>query len=87
MPYYLTVFPDQADIFANIHVHVLDSQGTLRREPQLLLMEELREPRNYFSILRAIAQGSTRLNEISQAVQSTDCQVRRFPVARKRFLG
>jgi AAA+ ATPase superfamily predicted ATPase len=30
-------------------------------------MEELREPRNYFSILRAIAQGHTRLNEIAQA--------------------
>ena len=30
-------------------------------------MEELREPRNYFSILRAIAQGHTRLNEITQA--------------------
>jgi AAA+ ATPase superfamily predicted ATPase len=28
-------------------------------------MEELREPRNYFSILRAIAQGRTRLNEIA----------------------
>ena len=72
MPYYLTVFSDQADIFANIRTHVLDSQGTLRREPQLLLMEELREPRNYFSILRAIAQGSTRLNEISQAARVGD---------------
>ena len=53
MPYYLTAFSDQADIFANIRAHILDSQGTLRREPQLLLMEELREPRNYFSVLRA----------------------------------
>lgn len=69
MPYYLTAFSDQADIFTNIRVHVLDSQGTLRREPQLLLMEELREPRNYFSVLRAIAQGATRLNEISLAAR------------------
>ena len=30
-------------------------------------MEELREPRNYFSLLREIAQGNTRLNEIAQA--------------------
>jgi hypothetical protein len=74
MPYYLTAFSDQADcgrgdIFANICAHILDSQGTLRREPQLLLMEELREPRNYFSVLRAIAQGATRLNEISLAAR------------------
>jgi len=67
MPYYLTAFSDQLDIFANIRAHILDKQGSLRREPQFLLMEELREPRNYFSILRAIAHGSTRLNEISQA--------------------
>jgi uncharacterized protein len=69
MPYYLTAFSDRADIFANIRAHILDSQGTLRREPQLLLMEELREPRNYFSVLRAIAQGATRLNEISLAAR------------------
>jgi len=31
------------------------------------MMEELREPRNYFSLLRAIAQGNTRLNEIAKA--------------------
>jgi uncharacterized protein len=69
MPYYLTAFSDRADIFANIRAHILDSQGTLRREPQLLLMEELREPRNYFSVLRAIALGATRLNEISLAAR------------------
>ena len=69
MPYYLAAFSSEADIFANIRAHILDSQGLLRREPQLLLMEELREPRNYFSILRAIAQGATRLNEISQAAR------------------
>ncbi|HSN78034.1 MAG TPA: ATP-binding protein [Anaerolineae bacterium] len=72
MPYYLGIFSDQVDLQANIRTHILDSQGTLRREPQLLLMEELREPRNYFSILRAIAEGSTRLNEISQAARVGD---------------
>jgi len=68
MPYYLQTFSDDLDIFSNIRKHILDGQtGTLFNEPRLLLMEELREPRNYFSILRAIAQGHTRLNEISQA--------------------
>ena len=67
MPYYLGVFSDADDIFANIRRHILDVQGTLYSEAHLLLMEELREPRNYFSILRAVAQGDTRLNEIAQA--------------------
>jgi uncharacterized protein len=51
MPYYLRVFSDRQDIFSNIRTHILDSQsGELFNEPRLLLMEELREPRNYFSI-------------------------------------
>jgi AAA+ ATPase superfamily predicted ATPase len=67
MPYYLGIFSDSIDIFTNIRRQILDEQGLLYNEPQLLLMEELREPRNYFSILRAIAQGRTRLNEIVQS--------------------
>jgi AAA+ ATPase superfamily predicted ATPase len=68
MPYYLQVFNDGQDLLTNIRKHILDaSTGVLFSEPRLLLMEELREPRNYFSILRVIAQGRTRLNEIAQA--------------------
>jgi AAA+ ATPase superfamily predicted ATPase len=67
MPYYLRIFNGQKDLFTNIREQILDPQtGALFDEPRLLLMEELREPRNYFSILRAIAQGHTRLNEITQ---------------------
>lgn len=36
-------------------------------EVRLLLQQELREPRNYFAILEAIAGGRTRLNDIKQA--------------------
>ena len=67
MPYYLRTISDAEDIFANIRTHILDAKGSLYNEPQLLLMEELREPRNYFSILCAIVQGRARLNEISQS--------------------
>ena len=68
MPYYLTTFTDRQKLFCNIRQHILDAHsGSLYSEPRLLLMEELREPRNYFSLLRAIAQGNTRLNEIAQA--------------------
>lgn len=73
MPYYLRTFSERQDIFTNIRQHILDAQtGSLFSEPRLLLMEELREPRNYFSILRSIAQGRTRLNEIAQASGITE---------------
>lgn len=68
MPYYLRIFSDQKTILQNIRDHILDPlSGELFNEPRLLLMEELREPRNSFSILRAVAEGNTRLNEIAQA--------------------
>ena len=67
MPYYLSLFSDARDLFTNIRQLVLDAQGILYHEPRLLLMEELREPRNYFSLLRAIAHGRTRLGDIDQA--------------------
>ncbi len=75
MPYYLSAFSDQMDIFTNIREQVLDTKGLLYAEPRLLLLEELREPRNYFSILRAIAQGSTRLNEIAQKAGVGDSSI------------
>lgn len=68
MPYYLNMFNEQQSLFSNISRQILNPQtGTLFNEPRMLLMEELREPRNYFSILRAIAHGNTRLNEISNS--------------------
>ena len=72
MPYYLNTFKASANLWTNVRQHILDPQGNLYREPQLLLQEELREPRNYFSILRAIAQGHTRLNEIAQSSRVGD---------------
>ncbi|NMC54753.1 MAG: ATP-binding protein [Chloroflexi bacterium] len=68
MPYYLLAFNPALDIATNIRRAILDPQtAPLYSEPRLLLMEELHEPRNYFSILRAIALGRTRLNEIALA--------------------
>ena len=66
MPYYLLAFDQESNLFKNIREHILDSRGMLFNEPRLVLMEELREPRNYFAILRVIAHGRTRLNEIAQ---------------------
>jgi uncharacterized protein len=67
MPYYLCAFSDATDVLANVRAQILDPYGALYNEPQLLLMEELRAPQNCFSILRAIAQGHTRLGEIANA--------------------
>ncbi len=66
MPFYLSAFDPTKELAANIRSKILEPASVLYSEARLLLMEELREPRNYFSLLRAISFGKTRLNEIAQ---------------------
>jgi len=52
----------------NIAHNLLRRGAVLYQEAELLLREELKEPRVYYSILRAIADGSTRAGEIASRV-------------------
>lgn len=45
---------------------VLSPDGNLYQEPDFLVNEELREPGVYFSVLRSLASGQTKPNQISQ---------------------
>lgn len=63
-PAYLLQFDPSADFRENIRRRILVPEAYLYREPDFILREELREPRNYFSILRAISMGKTRPAEI-----------------------
>lgn len=66
MPYYLEQFDSDRSIGCNILGTILYREGVLREEARLLLHEELPDPARYASILRAIAGGCTRHNEISR---------------------
>ncbi len=66
LPAYLKQFSTIRSIRSGIVNKILQPDSFLFNEPQFVLMQELREPRNYFAILKAIAQGRTRLNEIVQ---------------------
>ncbi|HCS39626.1 MAG TPA: hypothetical protein DIW44_08580 [Anaerolineaceae bacterium] len=66
-PAYLhTIEPDKS-LKENIQENILTRGSYLYDEVRFILQQELREPRNYFAILQAIAAGKTRLNEIKQA--------------------
>jgi len=65
-PAYLQRFSDKRTMEQNVKDEILSKNAFLYSEPRFLLMEELREPSIYFSILKAIAFGKTRLNEIVQ---------------------
>ena len=65
VPYYLEEVSPNATLGENIHRTILSRHGTLHDEPDYVLRMELTEPTRYFSILEAIAGGSTSRNEIA----------------------
>lgn len=64
IPAYLEMINQDEGIFENIKQIILKKRTFLYNEVEFLLREELREPRNYFVILRSIAQGKRKLSEI-----------------------
>lgn len=66
-PAYLTTLQPSDSLAENILDGILSRGSFLYDEVRFVLQQELREPRNYFAILQAIAAGKTRLNDIKQA--------------------
>lgn len=66
MPYYLAQIRPDEDLAENILDIVLMPDGLLHEEARLLLGQELTDPSAYFSVLRAIAAGQTRVAQIAQ---------------------
>jgi len=67
IPAYWTLFSPRKDFRRNLRDHVLRKGEFLYDEVEFILREELREPRFYFSILQAMAQGKRRISEITNA--------------------
>jgi AAA+ ATPase superfamily predicted ATPase len=63
-PSYLKRLDPGRSVLDNIISQVLPPEAFLAREVEFLLREELREPRNYFAILKAIAFGKSKIGEI-----------------------
>lgn len=66
-PAYWLWFSKGNDFFQNLRNYVLKKGEPFYDEVEFILREELREPRYYFSLLQAIAQGKRRLSEIVNA--------------------
>ncbi|MCX5977107.1 MAG: ATP-binding protein [Coprothermobacterota bacterium] len=63
-PGYLSRLAPYADLHQALQAEVFSPETMLFREGEFLLVEELREPRTYFSILQAIAHHCHKLSEI-----------------------
>jgi AAA+ ATPase superfamily predicted ATPase len=64
IPAYLQKFNPQNDFWKNVQQKILTKGEFLYGEAEFLLCEELREPRNYNIILKAIAQEAQTFGEI-----------------------
>lgn len=69
IPQYLEYINQDLSIDENIKNLFLENDSVLLEEPNNLLKQELRTPTTYNSILLAIANGKSKYNEISTAVQ------------------
>lgn len=65
VPAYLEKLDGRTGFFANVEARILTRGEFLYDEPEFLMRAELREPHSYFPIVEGIAQGRTRLSEIS----------------------
>lgn len=70
VPKYIESFSDCTDIFAGIEENILNRTGYLYEEPHFLLQQEVAEVGGYFSVLRAIAFGRTKLSEIASFMET-----------------
>ena len=64
VPAYLQKFDPAKGFWENVEQKILTKGEFLYEEAEFLLREELREPRNYSSILKAVAQGAKTYGEI-----------------------
>lgn len=64
-PFYIKEFDSKNIFIQNIEKTFWNSHSVLNAEAEFLLKEELREVERYLRILRAVFEGSTKLNEIA----------------------
>ena len=69
IPYYLERFGDERPLAEHLRREVLQRTGLLHDEAELMLRQSLPDPTNHIAVLRSIADGHNRNNQISQRVQ------------------
>ena len=69
VPKHIELFSQSKDIYSAIEKCVLNRSGYLYDEPYFLLQQEVSEVGSYFSIIKAIAAGNTKLSSIAGVLE------------------
>ena len=70
VPKYIEQIYNSADCFDAIEKEIINENSFLYYEPEFLLEKEVAEVGSYFSILRVIALGATKLSEIASRLET-----------------
>lgn len=68
IPLYILEFDGSKTAYENAKTAIATRGSLLYQETDIILKEELREPKTYFSILKEISAGKSTLNELSNAL-------------------
>ncbi|MCH5212436.1 MAG: ATP-binding protein [Oscillospiraceae bacterium] len=69
VPKYIESFSECDDIYGAIEKSVLNPMGYLYDEPHFLLQQEVTEIGSYFSVIKAIAAGNSKLSSIATVLE------------------
>ena len=69
IPKYIELFSSSKDIYQSIQTCVLNRSAYLYDEPHFLLQQEVTEVGSYFSLIKAIAAGNSKLSSISKVLE------------------
>ncbi len=78
VPKYIELFSESEDIYTAIQKSILNRSGYLYGEPYFLLQQEVSEVGSYFSIIKAIAAGNTKLSAIAAVLETKATNLSKF---------
>ena len=69
VPKYIELFAETDNVYKSIQHSVLNRSGYLYDEPHFLLQQEVTEVGSYFSVIKAIAAGNSKLSAIATTLE------------------
>ena len=78
VPKYIESFAMERDIYEAIDKHVLKKSSYLYDEPNFLLQQEVSEIGSYFSIIKTIAAGNSKLSAIAGVLEAKATSVSKY---------
>ncbi len=78
VPKYIESFKEEKDIYSAINKYVLNASSYLYDEPHFLLQQEVTEIGSYFSLIKTIAFGNSKLSAIASALELPQTRLTKY---------